>query len=250
MAQIQTGASLQDIKDQLDVVMEKSDTASFEANVSALRGLAAPTELRHMLEQIIDDDDELAEIAARSYYHANNFLKLVLMSGDTSQWKLRLHVWHPQPDVTEEVTEDVHSHRWDFTTALLAGEYCAREFRAIEGESDADNYQHLKYLPVGADQSFTLEHQGSASLLNVFEAVLPAGTVYHIDHSVLHSISRSGGGGAASLVLQRPAVTEFTNVYRRSCGDTIDTEDRVAVKVERPDIPELRDELKRFLNWF
>lgn len=250
MAQIQTDASLQDIKDQLDVVVDKSDTASFDATVLVLRGLAAPTELRNMLEQIIDDDDQLAEIADRSYYHANNFLKLVLMAGDTNPWKLRLHVWHPQPDVTEEATEDVHSHRWDFTTTLLAGEYCAREFRAVEGEGDADDYQHLKYLPVGADQSFTLEHQGSARLLNVFEAVLPAGTVYHIDHSVLHSISRSGGGGAASLVLQRPAVTEFTNVYRHSSDDTTDKEEKVAVKVERPGVPELRAELKRFLNWF
>lgn len=244
MAQISTGASLRDIKDQLDVVVEKSDTASFETNVSVLRGLAAPTELRSMLGQIIEDEDQLTEIAARSYYHANNFLKLVLMAGDANPWKLRLHVWHPQPDVTEEITEDVHSHRWDFTTALLAGEYCAREFRVDEA---GDDYHHLKYLPVGADESFSLEPQGTARLLNVFEAVLPAGTVYHINHEVLHNISRSGGGAAASLVLQRPAVTEFTNVYRRSA---VQTEDKVAVKIERPGPAELREELTRFLTWF
>ncbi|WP_278256800.1 AMP-binding protein [Nocardioides convexus] len=138
-------------------------------------------------------------------------------------------MWHPQPDVTEEVTEDVHSHRWDFTTALLLGEYCAREFRVGEG----DEYYHLKYLPVGTDQAFTLEEQGKDRLANVFEANLPAGTVYHIDHSVLHSISRSGGQAAASLVLQRPAVTEYTNVYRRT---PIGDEAKVEVPVERPSV--------------
>ena len=244
MAQIRSGASLREIKEQLDVVVEKPDTASFEANVSVLRGLAAPTELTSMLGQIIADEDQLAEIAARSYYHANNFLKLVLMAGDASPWRLRLHVWHTQPDVTEETIEDVHSHRWNFTTALLAGEYCAREFRVDDA---GDEYHHLKYLPLGGEESFSLEPQGKARLLNVFEAVLPAGTVYHINHEVLHNISRSGGGSAASLVLQRPAVTEFTNVYRRSAPET---EDKVAVTVERPAPVELREELTRFLTWF
>ena len=100
---------------------------------------------------------------------------------------------------------------------------------------------------MGADESFSLEPQGTARLLNVFEAVLPAGTVYHINHEVLHNISRSGGGAAASMVLQRPAVTEFTNVYRRSA---VETEDKVAVKIERPGPAELREELTRFLTWF
>lgn len=244
MAQITSGASLRDIKDQLELVVEKSDEAGFEANVSALRSLAAPTELKSILGQIIEDENQLADIAARSYYHANNFLKLVLMVGDQNPWKLRLHVWHPQPDAIGESTEDVHSHRWDFTTALLAGEYCAREFRV---DDSGDEYHHLKYLPVGADESFSLEPQGKARLLNVFGAVLPAGTVYHINHEVLHNISRSEGGAAASLVLQRPAVTDFTNVYRRSAAET---EDKVAVKVERPGPVELREELNRFLTWF
>ncbi|MFG3578669.1 hypothetical protein [Micromonospora chersina] len=159
MGQVRTGASLRDIKDQLGAVIEESDTANFSANVSVLRSLAVASGLAGMIEQVIDDDDRLAEIAARSYFHANNVLELVLMSGDTNPWKLRLHVWHPQPDVTEEITEDVRSHRWDFTTALLAGEHCAREFRVGEG----DEYHHLKYLPVGADNSFTLESQGRLS---------------------------------------------------------------------------------------
>lgn len=243
MVQISTNASLQDIKDQLDAVAA-SNTAGFGASVSALRALAAPTVLKSILGKIIEDEEQLTDIAARSYYHANNFLKLVLMTGNVHPWKLRLHVWHPQPDVTAEITEDVHSHRWDFTTALLAGEYCAREFRVGDV---GDEYHHLKYHPVGADESFSLEPQGMSKLLNVFEAVLPARTIYHINHEILHSISRSGGGAAASLVLQQPAVTEYTNVYRRSA---LETEEKVEVKIERPGPVELREELAQFLTWF
>lgn len=242
MMQLLPGAGLQEIMDQLEAAVDAEDGMSFQDTVSMLRTLAEPAGLKSLVGQILSDKERLVDIAARSYYHANSFLKLVLMAGDKNAWKLRLHIWHPQPDVSEPVTEDIHSHRWDFTTALLAGEYCAREFRVGPG----DEYFHFKYLPVGAGKTFSLEEQGKEQLCNVFEANLPAGTIYHINHEVLHSISRSPGKAAASLVLQRPATTEFTNVYRQSpAGEQTKTE----IQVQRPSVPQLRTELTHFLTW-
>jgi hypothetical protein len=242
MVQVLPEATLQEIKDHLELVVGSASGNTFQGSESVVRRLADPGELRSLIGQVIADGTALAEIAARSYYHANNFLKVVLLAGDKNPWKLRLHVWHPQPNASGTITEDIHSHRWDFTTALVAGEYFAQEFTIGPG----DEYHHFKYLPVGAGHAFSLEAQGKERLRNVFSALLPAGTVYHIDHQVLHCISRSAGRAAASLVLQQPAETDFTNVYRTSpAGEQARTE----ITVERPSTGQLREELTHFLSW-
>ncbi|MGW3068844.1 hypothetical protein ACWDA8_36585, partial [Streptomyces sp. NPDC001130] len=125
MAQALAEATLQEIKENLEVVVDSGHGTTFQGSESVVRQLAEPKELRSLISQIISDDAALADIAARSYYHANNFLKLVLMAGDKNPWRLRLHVWHPQPNASGTITEDIHSHRWDFTTALVVGEYFA-----------------------------------------------------------------------------------------------------------------------------
>jgi hypothetical protein len=260
MAQVLAEATLQELQDYLDAVVKGGSGTTFQGSESVVRRLAEPAELRSLIGQITCDDSVLANIAARSYYHANNFLKVVLLGGDKNPWKLRLHMWHPQPSHTVgqspadyrilatlptapgTITEDIHSHRWDFTTALLAGQYFAQEFRIGSGRE----YYHFKYLPIGQGKTFSLEAQGKEQLSTVFEAVLPAGTVYYIDHEILHCISRFAGKAAASLVLQQPAVTEFTNVYRTSpAGEQAKTE----IEVQRPSIAQLREELTQFLTW-
>jgi hypothetical protein len=242
MVRVLSGVTLQEIKDHLEEVVDSGAGNTFQGSEPVIRRLAEPAELRSLISQIIADDDTLAEIAARSYYHANNFLKVVLLTSEKNPWKLRLHVWHPQPDAAEILREDIHSHRWNFTTALVVGEYFAQEFRIGPGVE----YYHFKYLPVGAGQAFSLEEQGKEQLCQVFSALLPAGTVYYINHEVLHCISRSGGKAAASLVLQQPAETDFTNVYRTlPAGEQAKTD----IQVQRPSADELRKELAHFLAW-
>ncbi|MFF7984793.1 hypothetical protein ACFZDK_37730 [Streptomyces sp. NPDC007901] len=242
MVRVSSEATLQDIKDELELVVGSGDGSTFQGSESVVRQLSEPGELRSLIGQIISDDAALADVAARSYYHANNFLKVVLLAGDKNPWKLRLHVWHPQPNASGIITEDIHSHRWDFTTALVIGEYFAQEFKIGPGVE----YCHFKYRPIGQGNTFSLEEQGKEQLYAAFEAVMPAGTVYHINHEILHCISRSAGKAAASLVLQQPAAEEFTNVYRTSpVGDQAVTE----IEVERPSVVQLREELTTFLSW-
>ncbi|MET8234297.1 hypothetical protein ABZS77_26850 [Micromonospora sp. NPDC005298] len=240
---IGTVATLQEIRHHLESVVGSGKGSTFQGSESVVRHLAEPGELRSLIGQVISDDDLLAKIAKSSYYHANNFLKIVLLAGEKNPWKLRLHMWHPQPNDSGLITEDIHSHRWDFTTALVVGEYFAQEFRIGPGTE----YYHFKYLPIGKGTStFSLEAQGKEQLSAVFEALLPAGTVYHIDHRVLHCISRSAGRAAASLVLQQPAAEDFTNVYRTS---PVGEQARTEIEVQRPSVAQLREELTRFLTW-
>ncbi|WP_256923493.1 hypothetical protein [Streptomyces sp. 13-12-16] len=233
---------MQELKDQLERIVDSGHGMTFQGSESTVRRLSESGELRALIGQIISDKAALADMAARSYYHANNFLKVVLLAGDKNPWKLRLHLWHPQPDASGTITEDIHSHRWDFTTALVVGEYFAQEFKIGPGTE----YYHYKYLPIGQGKTFSLEIQGKEQLYAAFEAVLPAGTIYHINHEILHCISRSAGKAAASLVLQQPAVEGFTNVYRTS---TVGEQAKTDIEVQRPTVAQLRDELKLFLTW-
>lgn len=242
MTQISSIVTLQEIDHQMETAAKLGAEAVTQRGEAIVRRLSAAHEVRNLIEQVLSDDDHLAEIAARSYYHANSFLKVVLMVGDQEAWKLRLHVWHPQPPGAENKMEDVHTHRWDFTTAIVLGAYRALEF----GIGPGDEYHHYKYLPVGANQKFSLEFQGREQLYRQFDAILPAGTTYHLDHRVLHSICRASEGPTASIIIQGNVMRDSTNVYRTSpASDQFKSETRV----ERPTIDQLREELKQFLGW-
>ncbi|MGQ4464663.1 hypothetical protein ACN6LC_003770 [Streptomyces violaceoruber] len=260
MAQLFAKPLLPEVHDHLEMTGHLGHGTLSERAGALVRSLARHDEMRSLIDHIVSDDVQLAEIAARSYYHANSFLKLVLAVGSENTWKLRLHVWHPQAEEDREPREDIHSHRWDFTTALLLGEYNAREYMIAPG---GEEYHHYKYTPVRADQFFALESMGTDQLAQVFESNLQAGTVYHLDHRVLHSIARSYDGPTATVVLQGPTVRNSTNVYRttpvgeesggrelgKRRGREIQKGGGKEIYVERPSVEQLRAELIQLRDW-
>jgi hypothetical protein len=211
-------------------------------STAVLSELSQPDAVREMIQRIILDESALTEIASRSYYHANDFLKVVLASGATHAWRLRLHMWHPK-ESGEPTHEDIHSHRWDFTTALLCGRYTAREYRLGAG----DEYYQYKYSPVADGKTFSLLPMGKAHLFNAFEADLPAGTTYRINHEVLHNISQPSDRPVASLLIQQPAVEDHTMVYRTEPAN--DQAEPLEVEVQRPSPSQLRTEFEQLMEW-
>ncbi|WP_405091658.1 hypothetical protein OG767_00275 [Micromonospora sp. NBC_01392] len=235
---------LPEVRDRLGTIGSPGGGSLSERGEAVVRRFSRRDEMRYLLDGILSDDRQLGEIAARSYYHANSFLKIVLAVGDENAWKLRLHVWHPRSEADSLPREDIHSHRWDFTTALLLGEYNAREYMIAPG----DGYHHYRYTPVRANQRFSLEDMGSEELAKVCDINVHAGTVYHLDHRVLHSIARSNDGPTATVVLQGPTLRDSTNVYRTSPvsekgGGT------KGIYVERPSVDQLRGELTQLHHW-
>jgi hypothetical protein len=68
------------------------------------------------------------DVAGRSYWHPNGFIKLVLEQRDG--WgQLRLHVW---PEATDD--DDVHDHAWQYESVVVGGEL--REIRYREAGGD------------------------------------------------------------------------------------------------------------------
>jgi hypothetical protein len=179
-------------------------------NIETLSELSSREVFSKLLDSLASDDRWLVEVDSRSYFHANNFAKIVLLSGAEANWKLRLHIWWPQPDKPPGEPEDIHSHRWDFTTSLLAGEYLATEYAVVP--NGLEHYQY-EYTPAGASSSFKLKSCGQASLVPVFEARLPQGTVYHITHELLHRVSSTSQSVTATLMIQGPALSKTTKVF-------------------------------------
>ncbi|MGW6681157.1 hypothetical protein ACWGBO_14865 [[Kitasatospora] papulosa] len=244
MAKSLTKTLLPEVRDRLETIGPLGDGSLSERGGAVVHTLSRRDDMRYLLDGILSDDRQLGEIAARSYYHANSFLKIVLAVGDEKAWKLRLHVWHPRSEADLLPREDIHSHRWDFTTALLLGEYNAREYMIAPG----DDYHHYRYTPVRADQHFSLEAMGSEQLAKVCEINVQAGTVYHLDHRVLHSIARSNDGPTATVVLQGPTVRDTTNVYRTSPVSEKEGGAK-GIHVERPSVDQLRGELAQLHRW-
>jgi hypothetical protein len=195
--------------------------------------------LNRFIAHLLADSLWLQRVAGHSYYHANDFAKIVLLANQDRDWKLRLHLWRPQSGHTSEKPEDIHSHRWDFSTALISGEYLTTEFRPGSGLE----YYRYEYRPPGSGESFTMSPRGQAELTPVLQARLPAGTVYHISHDVLHRVSCTSHQMTATLMIQGPALSNSTNVYSTF---PIVSNVKSEIALERIGIPALITELDQF----
>lgn len=195
--------------------------------------------LNRFIAHLLSDSSWLQRVAGLSYYHANNFAKIVLLANQDRDWKLRLHLWRPQSGPTSDKPEDIHSHRWDFSTALITGEYLTTEFRPGPG---VEHYRY-EYRSPGSGESFTMSPRGQAELTPVLQARLPAGTVYHISRDVLHRVSGTSHQMTATLMIQGPALSNSTDVYSTS---PIVNNAKREIALERIDIPALISELDQF----
>lgn len=177
--------------------------------LQAVMGLAEERSASAVLDAVTRSAEHLSMTAAMSYDHPNQFSKIVLLSGSRVGWKLRLHIWWPDPDAPV-VPEDIHNHRWDFASVLLLGGYCAEEFTAGSGDLKAEHYH---YFSPESGAAFRVDRQGPAVLDRTAVAQLAEGSAYTISHRQLHRVHADPSVLAASLVLQTPPLTDHTSVY-------------------------------------
>lgn len=92
----------------------------------------------------------LDEVAGRSYWHPNGFVKLVLDQRDG--WgQLRLHVW---PEPTDD--DDVHDHAWQYESVVVGGDLREVSYReAGPGETGGTPMWRHSYGMTG-HRRFTL----------------------------------------------------------------------------------------------
>lgn len=76
------------------------------------------------------------EIADRSYWHPNGFIKLVL--DERPRWgQVRLHIW---PETSDD--DDVHSHAWNYASVVIGGALGDVGYRETPWEDGVTVWRH------------------------------------------------------------------------------------------------------------
>ena len=150
--------------------MEPSDNEDpkqvMVANLQAVAELYrdTPERLWADLKTVLDDENLLRELASRSSFHPNGFVKIVLHPEASP--RIRLHVW---PAEAPERLVDPHGHRWAFASWIITGSLrettyversCGRPFEVFDYTGTKRSEQATLRTCRLARQSTTRREQG------------------------------------------------------------------------------------------
>ena len=173
-----------------------------------------------LLSSIIQSPALLKTIAARSYWHGNGFLKVVLLD---QGYKLRLHIWF----AGTSCEENIHSHRWGFASHVLTGSLKSElwadaandDLATISCDADADIASTDSHAPtlLSDEYLYTAKHQtdksqvpahkqyvGTAHLNKLQNVTQTAGESYVMTPDLLHRINHPGEELVATVICTAP----------------------------------------------
>lgn len=160
----------------------------------------------HTLTIVAKESALAREVAARSYFHANGYFKVVLFEL-TDGRKLRLNYWPEARAATRQ--EHCHNHRWGYASTVLAGDFVHETFRQTPSGLAFDHYV---YTPRGERDSFDLHSAGGAFLSQTAASVLMPGDRYVLEFDVIHRFYPRTNR-ACSLFLQGYPIRDTTDVF-------------------------------------
>lgn len=193
---------------------------------SIIAELSQSDSLRLLLAQLLRDEAALTAVQRRSYYHHNGFRKLVLLQNRA--FKLRLHLWEAN---SERHHENIHDHRWNFASCLLAG-----RFQTVVWEEDAagpETRLNCTYTPAQADGCYGVHEHGQVRLRQRATHVLQAGDQYYMPASTLHQVTDPGQGETITLMLTATPVLGNCKLYAEH---SIPEQDKQNVPFSRTEI--------------
>jgi hypothetical protein len=200
--------SIADLERDLAECTQNYASGVRHALADALLAIAHPTSFRSILMEFLDSEARLGDVAGRSFWHDNGFAKIVLLSH--SSYKLRLHIWQKSAGFPTSSGGNIHNHRWDFSTILLAGGYRHQEFRQ---SADGETFFAYKYSTAGTHGTYQLAPAGSQTLRCVFDAHLSQGSGFTASSEVLHRVTPDASGPTVSLVLEGPHQPSTSDVF-------------------------------------
>lgn len=92
--------------------------------------------VRAVVQSVLDDEDALAGVAARSYPHPIGFDKLVLDDDRATGFKFRLHVYWRGANFAS--LERLHLHRFEMASAIVTGELTNHIWRVVKFDAAND----------------------------------------------------------------------------------------------------------------
>lgn len=225
LAVIRTQLSQHFATDRADTV-STSSTASLTQLAAILSQYCHLPNVSLLLSAIIQAPELLASIAARSYWHGNGFLKVVLLD---EGYKLRLHIWF----AGTSCEENIHSHRWGFASHVLTGTLKSElwadaandnvhHHMTVRDESCPSSQAHEPTIPLpnslqACEYLYTAKHQhgphtiaahkqliGTAHLKKLQNVAQTAGASYVMTPHQLHRINHPGQELVATVICTAP----------------------------------------------
>lgn len=161
----------------------------------------------NVIENILGSERRLKEVASRSYYHNNGFLKVVLID-KRPKYSIRFHIW---PEESFQAP-DVHNHPWDMTGLVLNGSYEWPIYtlnQTLEGCEIFDLFE-CRYLEDYSGHSF--HGLGKVILNQVDKFSFKKGDIFQLHQAQYHSVRKEDSKPAESIVITGDSIGLSANV--------------------------------------
>ncbi|MEZ2745607.1 hypothetical protein ACBQ16_10465 [Halopseudomonas bauzanensis] len=160
-----------------------------------------------VIESLLGNERELNEVASRSYYHNNGFLKVVLIE-NRPKYSVRFHIW---PEESFQAP-DVHNHPWDMTGLLLNGSYEWPIYTFNQASESCESFDlfECRYLEDYSGHSF---HNLDKVVLNQVDRLsFQEGDIFQFPQTQYHSVKKENSQPAESIVITGESVGLSANV--------------------------------------
>lgn len=200
-------------------LLEREDKAKAVAEELAL--LIEPSKLSAMFDEFVESTRTSVHHHSDSYAHDNGFDKIVLFQDSDTRMKLRLHIWHPLviPN-TKRPRQNVHNHRWDFSSAVLIGFADNVSYRFAKPGEDGEDFFHYRYYARGSKEHYDVEERGKTKLVEIATERVRQGDIYSVHNELLHRVDTPDNQMVATLIITHENVGWVTNdlLSERSIG--------------------------------
>lgn len=193
---------------------------SVEARITALSEFQHDESLAAVIHQLLQETASRRSPPTFAQQHPNGFDKILI--SESGEFKLIAHFWK-----AEHRDNDVHDHRWHFTSSVLQGGLVADEFVPSDNGTIMDRF---RYSSPSGGSHFTLTADGQEKIAPAATSLLEAPCVYFQDRSALHRARTSSS--TVTLLVQESVRVEQTTVYRDTSAYRISPggQSRVAVQ--------------------
>jgi hypothetical protein len=200
-------------------LLERGEKA--KAVADELERIIQPQSLAALFDEFVEATQMAAHHHTDSYAHDNGFDKIVLFQDNETRMKLRLHIWHPRiiPN-TKRSRQNVHNHRWDFSSAVLIGYADNVSYRFSEPGEVGEEFFHYRYYARGSKEHYEVEERGKIKLVCADTRRVAKGDVYSVEAETLHRVDTPNDELVATLVITHENVGWVTNdlLSERSIG--------------------------------
>ena len=183
-----------------------------EAVSTELRTISKPQNLVAMFDEFLEETRSGVDFQGNSYTHDNGFDKIVIFDDSETRMKMRLHIWHPVlPSDVRRVRQNVHNHRWDFSSIVLLGRMDHLTYRFAGLAEKGEELFHYRYYARGSKDHYDLEELGKSSVIEVHQESFKSGQLYCVGNLTLHRVDVEDQMTAATLVITHENVGWVTN---------------------------------------